>query len=68
MKENSVEDFDSLFVEKRSSVKFAIYIIIFSVLLLTAIYTYLSVSAVRDRMKIAHDQAQGSPEFDSSLF
>lgn len=69
MKENSVEDFDSLFVEnKRSSVKFGIFIIILSVLALTSIYTYLSVGAVRDRMKLAHDQAQGSPEINSELF
>jgi hypothetical protein len=69
MKENSVEDFDSLFVEKRSGVrKYIILIIVLSVLGLTSIYTYLSVSAVRDRMKVAHDLAQGSPEINSSLF
>lgn len=67
MKENSVEDFDSLFVEKRSGVKFIILVIVFSVLALTSVYTYLSVGSVRDRMKIAQDQAQGSPQINSSL-
>ena len=69
MKENSVEDFDSLFVEKkRSGVKYIVLIIVLSVLALTSIYTYLSVSSVRDRMKVAHDFAQGSPEINSGLF
>lgn len=69
MKENSVEDFDSLFVEKkRSSAKFVVLIIVLSVLTLTSIYTYLSVSAVRDRMKLAHDQAQGTPEVNPEIF
>ena len=68
MKENSVEDFDSLFVEnKRSSVKYVVFIIVLSVLVLTSVYTYLSVSSVRDRMKIAQDKAQGSPQVNSSL-
>jgi len=67
MKENSVEDFDSLFVEKRSGVKFVIIIIVFSVLALTSIYTFLSVVSVRDRMKVAQDKAQASPQINSSL-
>jgi hypothetical protein len=68
MKENSVEDFDSLFVKEKSGRRYIILIIVFSVLALTSVYTYLSVSAVRDRMKIAQDQAQGSPEINSDLF
>jgi hypothetical protein len=68
MKENSVEGFDSLFVEKkRSSVKYIVFIIILSVLALTFVYTYLSVSSVRDRMKIAQEQAQGSPQINSAI-
>jgi hypothetical protein len=68
MKENSVEDFDSLFVEKkRSGVKYIVLIIVLSVLALTSIYTYLSVSSVRDRMKVAQDRAEGSPQINSSL-
>jgi len=68
MKENSVEDFDSLFVKEKSGRKYIILIIVLSVLALTSVYTYLSVSAVRDRMKIAHVQSQGSPEINSDLF
>lgn len=69
MKENSVEDFDSLFVEKkRSGVKYLVFIIVLSVLALTSVYTYLSVSAVRDQMNVAQDQAQGAPEINSALF
>jgi hypothetical protein len=68
MKENSVEDFDSLFVEeKHSRVKYVVVIIVLSVLALTFVYTYLSVSSVRDRMKLAQEQAQGSPQINSSL-
>ena len=67
MKENSVEDFDSLFVEKRSGVKYIIIIIVLSVLALTSIYTYLSVGSVRDRMKVAQEKAAGSPQINSSL-
>lgn len=68
MKENSVEGFDSLFVEeKRGSVKYIIVIIILTVLALTAVYTYLSISSVRARMKAAQEQAQGQPQINSSL-
>jgi len=68
MKENSVDDFDSLFVEKkRSGVKYIVLIIALTVLVLTSVYTYLSVSSVRDRMKVAQNQALGSPQINSSL-
>jgi hypothetical protein len=68
MKENSVEGFDSLFVEKkRSGVKYIVIIIVLSVLALTSVYTYLSVSSVRGRMKVAQEQAQGSPQINPSL-
>ena len=68
MKENSLEDFDSLFVEKRTGIKSFIIIFSLVVLGLTAIYTYLSVGVVRDRMEAAQIQAQGSPQINSSLF
>jgi hypothetical protein len=68
MKESSVEDFDSLFVEKkRSGVRYIVLIIVLSVLALTSVYTYLSVGSVRDRMKVAQDKAEGSPQINSSL-
>jgi len=67
MKENSSDGFDSLFVEKRSGVKYIILIIVFSVLALTSVYTYLSVGSVRDRMKLAQDKAQGGSKINSSL-
>jgi len=68
MKKNSEEGFDSLFVEeKRGSVKYIVVIIILSVLALTSVYTFLSVSSVRGRMKLAQDQSQGSPQINSSL-
>jgi hypothetical protein len=67
MKESSVEDFDSLFVEKRSSVKVGVLIIVISVLVLTAIYTFLSVSSVREHMKLAQDAAINSPQVNPDL-
>lgn len=67
MKRNSVEDFDSLFVEKRSSVKKTFFIVVLSVLALTTIYIILTVGAVRDQMKTAQNLAQGSPQINSSL-
>jgi len=68
MKENSVEDFDSLFVKESGRRKYVILVIILSVLGLTSVYTYLSISAVRDQMNVAQDQAQGAPEINSALF
>lgn len=63
-----MEDFDSLFVEKkRSGVRYIVLIIVLSVLALTSVYTYLSVGSVRDRMKVAQDKAEGSPQINSSL-
>ena len=60
MKENSAEDFDSLFVKKKYT-GLKIFVILFSVFLLafTSLYTILSVGAVRDRMKLAHAQTEG---------
>lgn len=67
MKEYSSEDFDVLFVKKRSGIK--LFIIIFSVVILalTSVYAYLSVRVVRDRMTLAQGQVQGSPQINSSL-
>ncbi len=71
MKENSAEDFESLFVkeeDKNKGRKYIILIIVLSVLGLTSIYAYLSVSAVREQMKLAMDRAANSPAINSSLF
>lgn len=68
MKDNSVEDFDSLFVKQSSGRKYVILIIILSVLGLTFVYAYLSVSAVRDKMNVAQEQVQGGPQINSALF
>ncbi len=68
MKENSAEDFDSLFVRKKYS-GLKIFVIIFCVILLafTAVYTYLSVGAVRDRMKLSQTQTEGAAPVSPSL-
>ena len=68
MKENSVENFDSLFVkEKYTGLK--IFVVIFCVILLafTAVYTYLSVGAVRDRMEVAQNQTESAASVSPSL-
>ena len=68
MKENSPEDFDSLFVkEKYTGLK--IFVIVFCIIILafTAVYTYLSVGAVRDRMKSAQTQTQDSAPVSPTL-
>jgi len=70
MKENSNEDFDSLFVKeekKKSGLK--IFVIIFSVILIsfTFVYTLLSVGSVRDRMQLAISQTQGATPVSPSL-
>jgi hypothetical protein len=67
MKENSTEDFDSLFVKRRNGLK--IFVIIFCLVLLafTAVYTYLSVGAVRQRMELAKTQSAGAVSANPSL-
>lgn len=67
MKENSAENFDSLFVKKHTGLK--IFVIIFCVILLsfTSVYTFLSIGAVRDRMQLAKTQAEGSVVVNPSL-
>lgn len=67
MKENSVEDFDSLFVKKYKGLK--IFVIIVSALLLIfiSVYTILSVGAVRDRMKLAQTQVEETDSVSPSL-
>ena len=68
MKESSAEDFDSLFVKKKYT-GLKIFVIIFSVFLLafSALYTILSVGAVRDRMKLARTQTEGVAPVSPSL-
>lgn len=67
MKDNSAESFDSLFEKKRNGLK--IFIILFFVILLTvtAVYTYLSVGAVRERMKMAKLKVEGATSVNPSL-
>jgi hypothetical protein len=67
MKENSAEDFDSLFVKKHTGLK--IFILIFCLVLLafTSIYAYLCIGVVRDRMRVAQVQAEGTPQVNPSL-
>ena len=68
MKENSAEDFDSLFVTKKYT-GLKIFVILFSVFLLsfTALYTILSIGSVRDRMKLAQAQTEGVAPISPSL-
>lgn len=68
MKENSTEDFDSLFVKKKyTSLK--IFVILFSVILLaiTSLYTIFTVGAVRDRMKLAEAKTEGAVPVSPTL-
>ena len=70
MKENSADEFDSLFVKENKSKgrKYIILIIVLFVLGLTSVYAYLSVSAVRDQMQLARVRAENSPAVNSDLF
>ena len=67
MKENSVEDFDSLFVKKRTGAK--LFVIVFSLVVLAfiTVYAYLSISSVRDHMEVAISKAAGTVAVDPSL-
>lgn len=69
MKDNPDKGFDSLFVEKHKYTGIKYFVIIFCVILLavTSVYTYLSVSAVRGRMKLAQTQVEGVPPVSPSL-
>lgn len=69
MKDNSDEGFDSLFIKKNNYKGLKIFVIVFCVLLLaiTAVYTYLSVGAVRDRMKLSQSQTEGATPVSPSL-
>ncbi len=68
MKENSVEDFDSLFKKKKNT-GIKTFVIIFCAILftVTAVYTYLSVGAVRQRMKLAQTQIEGADPVNPTL-
>jgi hypothetical protein len=71
MKENSTEDFESLFVKEKKSNSGRKYIILIILLLsvgLTSIYAYLSISAVREQMQLAQERAADSPPINSELF
>ena len=72
MKENSTEDFDSLFekdVKKKNYRGLKYFVIIFSISILAFVfvYTLLSVGAVRDRMKLALSQTEGTPPVSPTL-
>lgn len=68
MKDNSAESFDSLFVKKRNN-GLKIFIILFFVILLaiTAVYTYLSIGAVRERMEKSKMKVEGAAPVNASL-
>ena len=68
MKDNSTSDFDTLFVKKKTA-GFKIFVILLGAFLLgfTALYTILTVGAVRDRMKIAHAMTEGVAPVSPSL-
>ncbi len=67
MKDNSAESFDSLFVKKKTGVK--LFLIIFSVfiLVITGIYMYFSVGAVRSRMELAKTKVEGIASVNPAL-
>ena len=67
MKENSANDFDSLFVKKYTGLK--IFVIVFCAFLLVfvSVYTVLTIGAVRERMKLSKSQAEGAVAIDPSL-
>lgn len=67
MKDNSAESFDSLFVKKRNGLK--IFIILFFLILLAiiAVYTYLTIGAVRERMEKAKMKVEGAAPVNASL-
>ncbi len=69
MKDNSDKGFDSLFVKEKKYTGIKIFVIIFCLVLLafTSVYTFLSVGAVRDRMKLAQTQVEGIAPVSPSL-
>lgn len=69
MKDKSDEGFDSLFVKKRKFTGIKIFVIFFCLILLafTSVYTYLSIGAVRDRMKLSQSQIEGVTPVSPSL-
>lgn len=69
MKENSAENFDSLFVKKKKNTGVKIFAIVFCLFLLAfiAVYSILTVGAVRDRMKLAQTQTEGIAPVSPSL-
>lgn len=67
MKENSSEDFESLFVKKKHSYK--IFLILFFLILIgiVGIYTYLTIGAVRSTMELAKTKVQDVVPVNPSL-
>ncbi len=71
MKENSADEFDSLFAKEKPKSKGRKYIVLLIILVflaLTSIYAFLSVSAVRDQMGLALARAEATPAVNSELF
>jgi hypothetical protein len=60
MKESSADDFDSLFVQKKSGIKVFAIIFSLSLIVIVGVYAFLSIGAVRDRMVSAKAHAEGS--------
>lgn len=67
MKNHSDEGFDSLFEKKSNGARNFAIVFFIIVVGLTAVYTYLSVEVVRDRMHLAKSQVEGAVLVDPSL-
>lgn len=67
MKSNPVDDFESLFEQKKAGWKVFTAIFAIFILILTGIYAYLTISSVRDRMSAAHSLAQGASAVNPEL-
>jgi hypothetical protein len=68
MKHQMDEGFDSLFIKKKKSgVKVFFFLFSFLILAFLSVYIYFTVSAVRDRMKLATEQAKNELPVDASM-
>lgn len=67
MKRNPTDEFDSLFEKKYTGLKIFVVLFCLAILAFTAVYTYLSVGAVRQRMELAKKQSKGEVSVNPSL-
>ncbi len=69
MKNKSVDEFESLYKKKRSYLGLKIFVLLFSffILVIVSVYTYISISAVDNRMSIARKHAEGITPINASL-